>query len=464
MAYIVFTAMFLSMWMLSKEGIESAFLKVWIPFYLAMPFSFWVDIKGLPDPNFMQAAILPILFVLMRQLFELGKFEYGPMEGLMTLYVAIRVYCDFLGRGYSDAQNYAFYMISALLGPYVLARYVISNRRMEIATAQKLVLMFLFFFPLFLYEAKFWVSPIFKIFSGFFPNSFSGLSIRWGLARTAGTFEHPILACIMILAVYRLHRWLSWIGVWDQPQTGWLKKIQDYLKPFPFAFKHQITIILVLMALMTISRGPWIGGFAGAALTMVGNARNRKQMLIRVATILLIGGIAAKMSLDAYITPKVGEVLSGEAETMLYRKVMIEKYQAFLFDKLWSGWGLTTVPKIQGMESIDNAFFLMALQHGILAPIVFLTIMAYAIVSQIKLALAAPLKEPPIGFTFVGIYVMCLISFFTVYMGAQTEPLIFFLLGWGESIKRRVEEAPPQQDNGLPVPDITRNGFRRLML
>ena len=42
------------------------------------------------------------------------------------------------------------------------------------------------------------------VLSPLFPDAASGLSLRYGLARTAGSFEHPILACIMIIAVCRL--------------------------------------------------------------------------------------------------------------------------------------------------------------------------------------------------------------------------------------------------------------------
>jgi hypothetical protein len=93
------------------------------------------------------------------------------------------------------------------------------------------------------------------------------------------------------------------------------------------------------------------------------------------------------------------------------------------------------------MESVDNAFFLMALQHGVLAPVLFVVIFLYAIASQIRFGLKAPQGEPPIGFTFAGIYLMAFIAFATVYMGAQTEPMLFLLLGWGESIKNRGEKA-----------------------
>jgi hypothetical protein len=114
------------------------------------------------------------------------------------------------------------------------------------------------------------------------------------------------------------------------------------------------------------------------------------------------------------------------------------------------------------MESIDNAFFGMALQHGVIAPALFALILIYAIVSQIKFGLASPPDEPPIGFTFSGIYLMCAISFSTVYMGAQTEPMIFLLLGWGESIKRRREKI--SSGNGpRATPTADAQPFRRIM-
>jgi hypothetical protein len=374
--------------------------------------------------------------------------KFGRMEFLLLVYVVVRVVADYLGRGYSDAQNYAFYLLSSLIGCYLMGRYLIDSRRMDIETARTFVLLFLILFPIFLYEAKFWVSPIYKIFGPLFPNSYSSVSIRWGIARTAGTFEHPILACIMIIAVYRMHRWLSWLGVWEQTQTGWLGFLQKQSKRFPLAFKYQISAVLILMALMTISRGPWLGGFAGAILVAVGNAKNRKQWLIIVVLIFLVGGVAGQAALDAYITPKEGEVLSGEAQTMLYRKVMIDQYKGFLMEKLWTGWGLTTVPTIRGMESIDNAFFLMALQHGIF--------------SQVKFGLKAKAGEAPIGFTFSGIYLMCFIAFSSVYMGAQTEPMLFLLLGWGESIKNRKPGADLMEgEAAAPAPATL--PFRRVL-
>ena len=458
--YIVFIAMYLSIAVLSRKGIKEAFLTVLIPFFLFMPFMFWVNIPGLPDPNFMQAAILPILYILIRD--YKSKFKFGRMEFLLAIYVIIRVFNDFLGRGYSDAQNYLFYILSTLIGPYMIGKYLIDSKSMDIKTAKIFVLMFIFMFPMFLYEAKFWVNPIFQLLSGFFPDAWSGLSVRWGLARTAGTFEHPILACIMVITIYRIHRWLCWTGEWEKPKTG-IWNVLDKISLFiPVPFKYRISIALILMALLTISRGPWIGGFAGAALASIGNFKNKKLWLAILVLGFIAGGIGGKIAIEAYTTPTEGEALSYEAQTMLYRSVMLDKYNGFLEEKYFTGWGLTTVPKVRGMESVDNAYFLMALQHGVLAPACFVVIFAYAIISQMKFAIKSPIGQIPLGFTFCGIYLICFFSFSTVYMGVQTEPMLFLLLGWGESIKNRPPE-PIENSNIKIVTAVSNQSFKHVI-
>ena len=80
--YLVFVAMLLAIVAIRRRGLQAAFLDVWIPCFLALPFAFRVNIPGLPDPNFMQAAILPILFVLLRD--QWGRMALGRMELLLV--------------------------------------------------------------------------------------------------------------------------------------------------------------------------------------------------------------------------------------------------------------------------------------------------------------------------------------------------------------------------------------------
>ena len=450
---IIFIATALSMRMIARQGLAQAVLKVWVPAFLIFPFNFTAKIiSGIPSMNVMQTAILPILVVLVRD--KLPQIRFGRMEILLTIYVALRITMDCLNRGYSDAQNYAFFMLSTLIGSYLIGRHVIDRPEMDIAMARMFVLIFVVFFPMFVFELKFWISPTYKVLGRFFPGAGNGLSLRYGVARTAGTFEHPILACVMVVAVYRIHRWLTWSGEWDKPQDGWVGWLERKTDWIPLSLAQRISALLILMAIMTISRGPWIGAFFGAALTMVGNFKDRKQWLKRFLWMLAIGAVTGKIALDAYITPKYGKIISDEAITMLYRREMLDRYKDYMLEHFLTGWGLTTWPQIKGMESVDNAFFLMVLQHGILAPTIFILIFLYAIFSQIKFGLQVPVGEHPLGFTFAGIYLATLISFATVYMGAQTEPMLFLLLGWGESIKNRHKVSVSRQ-TALP--------FRRVL-
>ena len=459
-SYMVFIATLLSVWIIIRHGIEKAMIWVWVPFFLAMPMEFAVNIPGLPDPNFMQSAILPIMFALIR---ERGyEMRFGRMELLLASYCVWRVYVDYLNRGYADAQNYAFYMVTALIFPYLLGRYLINRREMDIAVSRTYIIVMVLMFPLFLFELIFWISPIWKLFNRFFPEASTWHLLRYGVARTGGTFTHPILACIMIVIAYRLHKWLYWTGFYKKPQVGAMNIFDNMTSAIPIALNRKVAIILILMALMTISRGPWIGAFVGAALVAVGNVKNRWFWLKIYFIALIFCGIIGFYALDVYTTPVAGQVLDEQVASMLYRKELMDRYMDYIFERMWTGWGLTRYPTVHGMPSIDNAWLFMALQHGILAPALFTVILIYAIISQIKSGLRSQVGQTPIGFTFAGIYLMCFISFTTVYMGGQTEAMIFLLLGWGESIKNRKEKNLNQnhlkdQQSSLVSP------FRRIM-
>ena len=80
----------------------------------------------------------------------------------------------------------------------------------------------------------------------------------------------------------------------------------------------------------------------------------------------------------------------------------------------------------------------------------FVIIFLYAIGTQIKFGLDSSAKEPPLGFTFAGIYLSCFFAFATVYIGGQTPALLFLFLGWGEGIRKRgVQSLGP--DDAKPV-------------
>jgi O-antigen ligase len=254
-----------------------------------------------------------------------------------------------------------------------------------------------------------------------------------------GSFTHPILACVMILIAYRLHRWLTWKGIWNQAQDGLLGVFQRLSNKVRIPMSSQISIILLLAALLTISRGPWLGGVFGAVIAWIGHRPNPKRVLYVVIPVMLLAAVMVGLLLNDLLSPSPGTSLSYEAGTLLYRKSLLDRYIGFVMERPLAGWGLTTIPRLPGMESVDNGFLLMALEHGLPAMLLFMAILVLATISQIYFAMISDEDKPAIGFTFAGIYVMCFIAFTTVYIGAQTMPMIFLLVGWGESIRKRGE-------------------------
>lgn len=458
-AYIVFIATLISILVIIQYGIEKAMLWVWLPFFLVMPMSFKVNIPGLPDPNFMQAAVLPIIYILIKD--RLHEFRIGRMEILLLIYCAWRITVDYLNRGYSDAQNFAFYMIATLLCPYILGKYLINRNEMDIAVARMYVFVIIFMFPLFILEFFFNFNLIWRVLNRFFPDSSIWSPTRYGFTRTTGTFTHPILACIMVVAAYRLHKWLEWMNFYKNKATGGMKLVQSITNAIPLSLSKRISVILILMALMTISRGPWIGALVGGALVAVGNTKKRWFWLKIFVLSMIFAGIFGSYAFEIYTFQRQGQVLDQQVASMLYRKELMERYLDYVFERMWTGWGLTGFPTVHGMPSIDNAWLLMSLQHGIVAPAIFTLTLTYAILSQLKYGLSLPIGHIPIGFTFAGIYLMCFVSFTTVYMGGQTEPLIFLLLGWGESIKNR--QVNKIDDLIISIEPTNQTNFKKIM-
>jgi O-antigen ligase len=212
--------------------------------------------------------------------------------------------------------------------------------------------------------------------------------------------------------------------------------------------------MLLLAAIVTISRGPWLGGLFGAVIAMIGHRANPKRVLYIAIPIMLLAIVIGGFWLNDYLSPKPGVSLSYEAGTLLYRKSLLDRYIGFVMTHPFTGWGLTTTPRLPGMESVDNGFLLMALEHGLPAMLLFIAMLAFAIISQIYFALNSSEDKPAIGFTFAGIYTLCFVAFTTVYIGAQTMPMIFLLLGWGENIRTR--------DNAVK-PEVEPSPFKRTM-
>jgi len=424
---IVYIAMIAAAVVATRHGPGRALVAVYLPVLLLIPDTFKAITPGLPDPNFNQAAILPILVVALSRYG--ARWRPTVVDGLMLLFAAWVAYSDYTARGYADAQNLMFSMGASVVAPYVVARLVIPAEGLHLAVARRYVILLFAVAVIGVWEFRFGFNPFIASFERFFPGQSGGwvTTFRYGVARVAGPYSHAILAGIMMVVAYRLHRWLDWAGAWEP-------RFQRLSLPWPKA--RVITVVLFIAMVMTVARGPWIGGAIGAGIAMVGRAKNRRKALRISLLILAVASLLGAKMLASYLDIQPGVQMTMSQESAFYRKVLFEKYFDIAVDHAWFGWGLTTWPKVGGMESIDNYYLLLSLMHGVPAMLMLVGMLLGSAVQCVRRGLDAPEPLALPLFALAGVFVAMLVSLGTVYLGEQVLPLMFLTLGWAQGLMR----------------------------
>jgi hypothetical protein len=188
--------------------------------------------------------------------------------------------------------------------------------------------------------------------------------------------------------------------------------------------------VLLVGLLMTVARGPWLGALVAAAVGAVGAARNRRRALWIAGAVLTVGAVGGGMAMADYLDIQPGTVMTMSQESAIYRKVLFEKYLDIALDSAWFGWGLTTWPKVRGMESIDNYYLLLSLMHGVPAMLMLVVMMLGSAAACVRRGLTEAVGSHSPAFAFAGIFVAIFVSLATVYLGEQVLPMLFFTLGW----------------------------------
>jgi hypothetical protein len=435
----------------SRHGPGRALLGVWIPVLLIVPEAFRANTPGHPTSS--QAAMIPLLiYTLMRY----GKrLRLTFMDLLVLAYSCTAFYSDLQARGYSDAQLLMFNLLFSVIGPYFVARLVIREENLHVEVAKRIVIVMFGLSLVGLFEAKMGFNPSHAIFGPFFAGQGTGwvTTFRYGLARVAGPFSHAILAGIMMVIAYRLQRWLEWGGHWQPRFTR---------VTLPWGKSRVITVSLFIGSVLTVARGPWVGGVLGAMLVMVGRARDRRKALRLAGLAILVAAVVGGYGLAKYLDIKPGQVMTMSQESALYRKELFEKYFDIAVDKVWLGWGLTTWPKVLGMPSIDNYYLLLSLMHGVPAMLMLVTMMMLGTGQMVVRGMKEPVGSPPLALTLGGIFLAVFISLGTVYMGEQVIPMFYFVLGWAQAWRL----TPEREVTGLglaantAVPSPRTAGFR----
>jgi O-antigen ligase len=456
MSLVVYLALLASAVVVMRHGPARALLAVYLPTLLLLPDGLRAITPGLPDPNFNQAAIIPI--IAMAVLRYGSRWQPAPMDFLIVLFGVCVGLSDYLGRGYADAQNLMFAMLFSVMAPYFAARLMIGADNLHVAVGRRFVALVFVVAVIGFFEFRFGYNPFHATVGKLFGGQGSGwvTTFRHGVARVAGPYSHAILAGIMLVTAYRLQRWLQWGGHWETRFA--------LLPALPWSKAAIITGMLALGTVMTVARGPWLGGLVAVAIVAVGRARNRGRALAISAGVLAVGTVAGAAAMASYLDIQPGQMMTMSQESALYRKVLFEKYLAIVLEQPWFGWGLTTWPKVPGMESIDNYYLLISLMHGLPAMFMLVVMLLGSALMCIRRGLQEPVGSNSPLFTFAGIFVAIFVALGTVYLGEQVLPTLFFVLGWSQAaLKTPGALALQPAQAHTPAQPAARTPFRGLI-
>lgn len=432
-AYIVFLPSLIAAWYSWFYSPSRAFLNVYIPCLLLLPILYKLELSGFPDFGFAQAALPPIVILhVLRQKFHLN-FRIHLIDALVIGYIAASVYSEYTNTGLYETEKGGILWITLLankitviLLPYLISKWLIIPKKISIPLAKRIIVLLIITLILCAWEWRMVVNTHITFFGWFFPGQESWIpTYRYGLVRISGPFPHPILLGIAFGVALLLNYWLIKNKFWE--------KNFSFLPPLPLSKGVIYGIILAIGLLFTISRAPIISTCVASLFLGVGYSTNRvKSFIFRFMILIVLGFIAYNfIAFYSNIDRRLAESqLTGSA---VYRIEMLYKYIPLVQEKLWWGWGYSTLPKKAGLLSIDNEYLWILLRHGIFALLCYAAIFAIVMIKLLRRGLDPEnndLYDRSFSFTMLSIYFMLGVSLITVYMGGQIAPLFFVLTGW----------------------------------
>lgn len=439
-----------------RRSPQSAFLNVYIPVLLLLPEYYRWVLPLLPDPTFSQAAILPIMGVLLLR--EWKQWRWSITDFLIIGFAFCVGLSEFVNAGYNDAQNLMFDMLTSVVFPYIAAKALIEPKGLRMAFARRFSILLFAVSVVSVFEFRLGMTPWQIVFNRFFPGQGEGwvTTFRYGFARVAGPYGHAILAGLILVIGYRIQRWVEW-------SRGWEPRFAN-IPDVGISKARLITLGILAGTVMTLVRGPWLGGMMGALITAVGLSTKRKRALTILASAIVLIGIPAGTAFYRYASVGRAGALTESQETAAYRFELIDRYVDIALQKSALGWGRNGWPKVAGMQSIDNYYLLLALMHGLIADALLAIILISLIVRLVRFEMRRPppaLRGSSLGFTLAGVFVAFAFTITTVYVGLTVMPVFAVLAGWSEGylLNRRT-------DRGLQVlapAAVPAFEFRRVM-
>jgi hypothetical protein len=419
----------ISLFLVLRGRIETAFLSVYLPCLLLLPEEYALRIPHLPYFSTAEFALIPLGFVGLSRFIRRNR-SFALMDILVVLYAASVglseiLHAHVLNDGILAAINAFVSMVLA----YMVGRQLIEPD-LRFATVRRFVILVLLNGIPGLYEWRMGDSLY-----GVFGEKFLGIPIlmqyRNGHARIGRVFGGGEPAGIAFAMTFCLNAWLVYLRrVKARVDLGKkLTKLEKY---------HVPGLLLFLYVWLTQSRGPLIALAAGYLILHIPRISRFKniKMMVFVIAVLLVGGYwAASAYFSSYTNVRGGSRLSEQQQSAVYRREMNQVYAPIAEAGGWTGWGVMGFPYIQGKKSIDNQYLLVHLAWGRLGYFLFLLITWENIrVLIVRSWQFKALQDRAFVFSMLAAMAVLWFTLLTVFLGEQLPQISFLLLGWIQSM------------------------------
>jgi hypothetical protein len=453
MSFIVILPALLAAYMAITRSLPWAYVYIYIPVVFCLPHYFSWE-KFPYQPTFAAFTILPLAFLFILR--GLPGWKISLMDIFVLGFVLLLGYSQYQARGYSLAQNLVGQLLMVVLFPYWLTKCLVEPTGFRIDFAKIIVIVlfcivfFLTFEMLFHPQYTLWQTILGRLFNQGWTRS---IKLRWDFGRAEGPFGHSIVAGMTMIIGFRLQRWLEWSRGWSS-QRGLSSKI------LPSA--RFITMVLVVGTLVPLSRGPWISAIAMSiiifTLAMVIGFTQKPLFRYLIVVLLLvsvaIAGIGVKKMIDEIAAVKMDEAgqESHERQTIAYRFELYQTYGDVVMEKWALGWGVLGWPSEKIQWSVDNAYILIALNHGLIAVGYIIFLFLFMIIRLFIRIMQQPAAAPPeseLGLTLFSFFIGDMIYMGTVSLIGITQTVLFIFFGWAESYLQRSPKATEYRGEAL---------------
>jgi hypothetical protein len=447
MDVILVLPFYISLYLVIRGKIETAFLWVYLPALLLLPHKYAIHPPQMPPISVAQGALIPIGVVALFRLITRGRPVFLDLLVVMFL----------IGTGVSEVlrervMNTGIFVttdtVVSILFAYAVGRTLIEPQ-LRSKTVRRIVLCVLLIGPFGLVEWRLGQNiygiVAHRIFAGveLAPN----VQIRSGRGRFSASFDDAEIAGIAIGMTLALNSWMHFLSK-KRPELGigkWQRRMEKFQVP---------GILLILYMLATQSRGPLLAFGAAWMLLQLRKFKHRKTAFLVVAIVLAVGGYVGYLRFLHYTNVATSVEISNEMQgSAVYRRQMYDLYQPIAEQGGMLGWSMLSRPVLPGMFSIDNEYLLLHIAYGTIGITLFLLIAAETFRHLIA-QLWKRQEEEDLVFTIsmLGAMAVFWLTIYTVYMGEQLPQFAFLLIGWSRSLRPQarstavaVEQAEPSK-------------------